>query len=211
MRLCCFSDTHGLVLPHTEPHDITIYAGDWTSFNDYKTALAVTKQFLLALSSLSTCQILVAGNHDLIPACHYNLFKELISEYPSIHYLENSSITINSIEFYGTPYTPVFMDWYFMKTELALEQLYDQIPTTTNVLITHGPAYGIRDCTKKEISAGSSSLLDAISNLPELKHHIFGHIHEGYGTTILPSYSAHNVAILNYNYKPVNLPIYINI
>lgn len=210
MKICALSDTHGCQ-PATEAHDLTIYAGDWTGARTLEKALGQTTSFLDWLSSLSTKQILVAGNHDIVPADQPALFKHMLKDYPSITYLQDQAVTIDGLTFYGTPYTSIFYDWWFMANTTQLEAIYNQIPTTTDVLITHGPAYGIRDYTISEVRAGSQELADRIAELPNLKHHIFGHIHEGYGTEQTTKYTAHNVSIIDEKYRKVHLPTYINI
>ena len=61
-------------------------------------------------------------------------------------YLEDSGIEIDGVRFWGSPWTPNFMDWAFMldRDEL-LYQKWKAIPEHTDVLITHGPPKGIGD------------------------------------------------------------------
>jgi Icc-related predicted phosphoesterase len=54
------------------------------------------------------------------------------------------------------------------------------MPEKIDILITHGPPFGILDETHKENHAGSKGLWESVKKIkPRL--HIFGHIHEGHG------------------------------
>ena len=65
------------------------------------------------------------------------------------------------------------------------EDLWSTIPTDTDVLITHGPPYGIFDLCPGEKGipehAGCPALWSAVEKILSIKLHVFGHIHEGYG------------------------------
>jgi hypothetical protein len=59
-------------------------------------------------------------------------------------YLENDGITIDGVSFWGSPYTPEFMNWAFMYPRSgAGKRIWDLIPSPLDVLITHGPPRGI--------------------------------------------------------------------
>lgn len=53
-----------------------------------------------------------------------------------------------------------------------------------DVVMTHGPPYGVLDDTRIGTKAGSRHLLNAVARgVPKL--HCFGHIHEGAGATLI--------------------------
>ena len=88
------------------------------------------------------------------------------------------------------------------------------IPDKTNVLITHGPAYGHGDYVpSNRIHAGCLSLLKRIVEVkPSL--HIFGHIHEGYGRSRSDEarYTRFvNASTCNGDYRPVNKAMIIDL
>lgn len=79
------------------------------------------------------------------------------------------------------------------------------IPNDTDVLITHGPPYGVCDeayrfgsnATEK---VGCKDLLD-VSLRVAPKLHVFGHIHYSGGTSwVAPKTTYANVSVLNENY-----------
>ena len=216
MKLCCISDYHSQFrqIPPSlfEPHDVTVFTGDWTGPRAPLLARAATLDFLEWLSRLpSRHQVLIAGNHDRTPVDDPTGFRQMVAQYPSIIYLENESTTIDNLVFYGSPYTPPFFDWYFMAPESELLRMYASVPANTAVLLTHGPAFGILDETNRGVSAGSLSLAALLSNLPSLRLHAFGHIHEAYGTETLDSYTAVNASQLDSLYRIEPAPIYINL
>lgn len=216
MKLCCLSDYHSqfrYVTPSLfEPHDVTVFTGDWTGPRAPHLARAATLDFLEWLSQLpSRHQILIAGNHDRTPIDDPIGFRQMVSQHPSIIYLENESTTIDNIVFYGSPYTPPFFDWHFMAQESELLRMYASVPSDTAVLLTHGPAFGILDETDRGVSAGSLSLAALLPNLPSLRLHVFGHIHEAHGTQTIDTYTAVNASQLDSIYTLKHTPIYIEL
>lgn len=98
-----------------------------------------------------------------------------------------------------------------MYCENQSEKLWSAIPENIDVLITHGPPYGILDKTFQNVNAGCKGLLKFVQRIKP-KVHIFGHIHEGYGKHVgddgIVYYNASNV---NIGYKYVNKPHLIEI
>ena len=93
--------------------------------------------------------------------------------------------------------------------EVKLEMNFiDYDPDETNILITHTPAYGILDKDIFGNNIGSRSLLERMNNLPNLRYHIFGHIHESAGKYV--DYEKQrvyiNASLLNEQYKLVRMP-----
>ena len=60
----------------------------------------------------------------------------------------------------------------------------DLIPDQVQVLLTHGPPLGHGDVTSSGLRVGCEDLMYTTkSRLSNLKVHLFGHIHEGYGVS----------------------------
>jgi Icc-related predicted phosphoesterase len=149
----------------------------------------------------------VAGNHDW---CEYNkpskisLTQELEKRQVEfkVTILENESIKIDGINFYGTPEL-VCEGWAFSHNEHQLINYYELIPKETQVLITHTPPIGILDLNK-----GSYSLSKRIQELPNLRYHIFGHIHEEWGKEKIGKIEYINCSIgYKHNFRTVPLQI----
>ena len=79
-----------------------------------------------------------------------------------------------------------------------------KIPSDTDVLITHSPAFGILDFDDN-INYGDEQLLTRIIEVqPRL--HLFGHIHSNHGLTTQHGITFSNGAIMNADYTTINLP-----
>jgi len=209
MRLVCISDTHNQLDKVKIPSgDILIHSGDLT----YNGTLKEIHKFRFDMRPLvkKFKHVLVcAGNHDWLFETDPSLGKLLMKE-SRITYLEDSSVTIDGINFYGSPHSLFFCSWAFNKYEPELERIYNKIPLDTDVLFTHTPAYGILDENEVGTHCGSVSLLNRIKELNPLLH-INGHLHESYGQTIIGPTTFINAAICDVDYTPVNKPIVIDI
>lgn len=209
MKLHVISDTHtkhrDLNLPGG---DVLIHAGDIMG-SGYK--LIELIDFLDWFDDQNyKHKIFIAGNHDRIfedkPDFIWHI---LMEEYPDIIYLQDKSVTIDGINFYGSPWTPEFCGWAFqIHNDYEDTETYKYIPEDTDVLITHGPAYGILDqyvmAGQLSDHLGSKGLRKWIDdNNPRL--HICGHIHTGdHDGAIFDGVTTHiNASCLgeDYNFK----------
>lgn len=213
MRIVCTSDTHSKHKQVPIPDgDIFIHAGDLTPRGNHNEFISVGNWFK-SLEAQFKHRIMIAGNHDW--GLHINSRRIREDHFDrKVHYLEDSGIELEGIKFYGSPWVPEFMNWAFMKDDESLARHWDAIPDDTQVLITHGPPYGILDMESEPRRCGSKSLrnrIEALAKLGNLKHHIFGHIHEDYGIQEVDGVTFHNVAALNGEYKYQNPPQVIEI
>ena len=187
MRITCISDTHTKEKELNLPGgDTLIHAGDFMG-SGY--SLPELTDFLSWLSSQDyTNKILVAGNHDRIFEENPRAIKAIMEAYPGITYLQDSVVIIDDVKFYGSPWTPAFGSWAFqLHDDLEAEKIYNKVPDDTEILITHGPAYGYLDEIELPLMPGYSPghlgckvlgrLIDRIK--PGL--HVCGHIHSGRG------------------------------
>ena len=92
----------------------------------------------------------------------------------------------------------------------ALKEKWDLIPPDTDVLLTHSPAFEVLDCVDYEGSVGCEELAIAIKRVKP-SYHIFGHIHEDYGTRVVGPTTHVNASTCNGRYKPVNKPMVIEV
>ena len=132
-----------------------------------------------------------------------------------INYLQDSGIEINGIKFYGSPVTPTFFNWEYNRNRGPdIKHHWDMIPDDTNVLITHGPAYGILDSVRESFRGpqGCQDLKNRINQLSNLKAHIFGHMHHnGHQALNINGIQFINAAICTDDYSPDNLPMIIDL
>jgi len=215
MKVVCFSDPHGMHRQIEVPDgDLLICAGDITGWDK----LEEIYDFSDWLSELPhKYKIVIAGNHD---GCLEKAGCELSSIYLSdAIYLENNFCFIEhgdkAYKIWGSPITPRFMDWYFMKDRgEEINGVWAQIHEDTDILITHGPAWGILDEVRpawKKGHLGCEGLAKRIEKLPNLKAHVFGHIHDAFGVKAVDGVTHINASICTEDYEPTNKPIVIDI
>lgn len=195
MKLVCMSDTHvnheRIIVPEG---DIFIFAGDAHLVNSL-----LVQSFDEWLKTIP-CRhkIVIAGNHDLIPYERHLNNKRFHLE--NAHYLCHSGITLSGINFFGSPFTKEYNGWYFMLSEENLGYKWKQVPDSTDVLITHGPAYGVLDQNRLGNKCGSTTLKYALERIKP-KIHIFGHIHESNGHSSNDICDSYNVSVTDDMYK----------
>lgn len=167
--------------------DVLVHAGDITRRGE----IAVVDDFAHWLKELPhKYKIFIAGNHDFSLEWENDQKVEILKMFDEcgLVYLQDSGIEIEKVYFYGSPATPIHHSkWAFNlpRDGKELAKKWEDIPEQTNVLITHGPPYRILDKVPSGVfghaHAGCKILADRVWELPHLKAHIFGHIHEGYG------------------------------
>ena len=210
MRIVAISDTHGkhnlLQLPKGE---MIIHAGDISA----EGSEGEVRNFLRWFAKLDfKYKIFIAGNHDFFFDGETNNY--LAKVIPTgIIYLNDSGVTIEGFSFWGSPVTPWLYDGAFNRTRGSnISKHWKLIPPSTDVLITHGPAYGILDKNKVNFSAGCKSLKKIILSI-QPKIHVFGHIHESYGKRILGNTTFLNACNLidTDDNSTINQPIIIDL
>lgn len=212
MKLVCISDTHGdheqVSLPDG---DVLIHAGDLTGHGTELETRAFMQWFGAQDFAHKLC---IAGNHDLFmeqcPALSAQIAREA-----GVTLLNDSGIAIDGVSFWGSPITPRFFHWSFMRDPgEPIEAHWNLIPDTVDVLITHGPAFGILDQVKRSDTVlehtGCPSLLARINAIAP-KLHVFGHIHEGHGRYEAGGVSYHNISTMNEHYRISNPPVQIEL
>lgn len=214
MKIIFISDTHGLhdkvIVPEC---DVLVHAGDLCNTG---ARFEVERVTAWLNDQPAKHVVAIAGNHD------FALERKQADWLPNwgrINYLENSSVIIEGIKFYGSPITPTFMDWAFMAARgRDIQPYWERIPPDTNVLVTHGPPIGILDQSRpgfKENGEPNSVYLgceDLAVRVCEIRPqaHVFGHIHGSYGRRDMNGTTYINASQVNEAYKVVNKPIEVN-
>lgn len=183
-KIVCVSDTHGY-LPQTLPHgDILIHAGDWT----HDAGKAAVVDFLDWFQSQPhAIKIFIAGNHDLITERAPSVFRDLYKAHaPDCIYLEDSSTNACGLTFWGSPVSPRFFNWAWNRDRgEEIRKHWDLIPANVDVLVTHGPPFGLCDLSnnwnpatgkKFDDHLGCKDLYEAVLKTKPMLH-VFGHIH----------------------------------
>ena len=206
-RIVAISDTHEKHGQIRVPEgDILVCAGDIT-INGKPAAVSEFNAWFAAQPHRH--KLLIAGNHDFLFEKDIGYARSLIS--PGIIYLENSGCEIMGLKFWGSPVTPWFFDWAFNKQRgEEIRRFWDEIPADTDVLVTHGPPFGILDKNAGGENTGCEELRRALERVrPRL--HIFGHIHEGYGIAEQDEMTLINACQLDYQYRLVNEPLVVTL
>jgi len=127
-------------------------------------------------------------------------------------YLEDSSVEICGLKIYGTPWQPEYGRWAFnlKRGEECLEK-WNQIPSDTDVLITHSPPLGFGDLCSTGVRAGCVDLLHTVQRRVKPKYHVYGHIHEGYGVRSDGKILFINASTCDINYRPCNPAIVFDV
>nr|CAD7195259.1 unnamed protein product [Timema douglasi] len=126
-------------------------------------------------------------------------------------YLEDQEIILYGLKIYGTP-QPEFCKWAFNvpRGEACLSK-WDQIPSDTDILVTHTPPVGHGDLCCSGIRAGCVELLTTVQHRVRPKYHVFGHIHEGYGISTDGKIIYINASTCDLNYLPTNPAIVFDV
>lgn len=206
MKIVLISDTHEQHEQVTIPKcDVLIHAGDLT----YRGEIPAVKSALAWLDKQPADHVIaIAGNHDFLFEERPVIAKDLLLR-TRIQYLENSGTTIGGIKFWGSPLTPKFFDWAFMYDRAEGKQIWEQIPSDTDVLITHGPGYGMLDQAAPHRGSEHLGCFDLRKRVLEIKPkiHVFGHIHGGNtGSVEIFETTYYNASVVNEAYKVVNDP-----
>jgi len=210
MRITHISDTHNKhnqlngLLPGG---DLLIHSGDISSLGRE----TEVKRFVKWFNDINnyTNKVFIAGNHDMTfdreqllrdKLAHFEGRTEYDTEcaegkpdwleellgihlHPNVFYLENNFIEIDQIKIWGSPITPSFgYGWAFNKDRgYDINQIWNQIPNDTDIVITHGPIHSYCDRTNREgLNVGCEQLYHRLNEVqPQL--HFSGHIHEAYG------------------------------
>ena len=151
-------------------------------------------------------KVFIAGNHDFFFEREKDaLIRRLLPK--TVHYLKEESCLINGLRIWGSPYTPWFFRWAFNKKRgEPLAKLWRLIPPDTDILLTHGPVYGILDTALNERHTGDVDLLNRVMEVRP-KAHVCGHIHEAYGMVKRKGVRFVNACVLNEAYELANKPI----
>jgi predicted phosphodiesterase len=205
IRLVIISDTHGFHDIPVPPGDVLIHAGDGCK----RGSLDEAREWANFLHRQPhRHKIVIAGNHD---RCFETEFERASAMFEGLDFLHDSGCERLGVRFWGSPWQPWFLSWAFnlpRGPELAAK--WALIPDDTEVLVTHGPPMGILDRTFDDEPVGCEELRLAINRVrPRI--HVFGHIHEAYGTFRIDGTLFINASICTLAYRPTNPAIVVEL
>jgi Icc-related predicted phosphoesterase len=204
VRVVCIADTHELHRELVVPDgDLLIHAGDFTFFNH----ASKIQDFNNWLSELPhRHKVVIPGNHDRA----FNQVPRFRAKITNAVFLINEGVTLCGLKIWGSPVTCDDTAYGHAKPE-ERASLYASIPANTDILITHGPPFGILDHERgSNERQGCSELREAVMRLrPRL--HIFGHVHVGYGVMQTKTALFVNAALLGWAGDLENRPVVLDI
>ncbi len=190
MKIWFISDTHNEHEQLTVPDvDLVIHCGDESESGEPRTNEPESRRFLDWYADLDIpTKIFVPGNHST--AIEQGLIRA--ADYPKVILLIHGQTEWEGLKIFGTPYTPKFFHWAYMRERSELDSVWESIPSDIDILITHGPPKGLLDVTRdmdtrEPVHVGSKSLRRHVLERIHPKIHAFGHIHDersftNYGT-----------------------------
>lgn len=225
LKVVCISDTHNMhdQLDSLPAGDILIHSGDATGRGRVE-ELEEYNRWLGSIKHKYKYIIIIAGNHDWLFQLDQAKARSIMT---NAIYLEDEMIEIEGRKIYGSPHQPEFCNWAFNVPRGAkIKEKWDMIPNGLDLLITHGPPHGICDTLRKMVMGddekgrptyaehmihlGCEDLYRAVMD-KKPKNHVFGHIHDGYGTFKDADTLFVNASSCTEQYRPINPPIVIYI
>lgn len=218
MKIVAFSDTHGKHELLTVPAgDAVIFAGDCCMHGTFQEAMHFLEWFAALPHPI---KIMIAGNHDWYLQDNHELWMNECDNRQIDYLVDAANLNVikkdsrfESLMTFGSPYTPQFGWWAFMRERgEEIARHWSVIPTDLDVLITHGPPYGVLDAVEeygmgaeyKHINVGCEELRGAVE-AKQPRVHIFGHIHGQYGAEVWSNGQRfYNVSVVNERYDVVN-------
>jgi|CZKL01.1.fsa_nt_gi predicted phosphohydrolase len=206
MRVVCISDTHEL---HREltvpPGDLLIHAGDFTFFGKGKRAIVDFNAWLGELPHPS--KVITCGNHEFALEADPNL-RKLIT---NATLLLNESVIVGPAKIWGSPLTQHYGGAFGRSNAVDRVRAYSSVPSDADIIITHGPPFGLLDLTEEYPGpSGDRELRDAILRVKPVLH-VFGHAHGGYGVLRTTNTCFVNAALFDLdgslNKRPIVLEI----
>ena len=211
-RITFISDTHTRQgqIPYSDlpGGDLLIHSGDIMNSGYNKNDIF---DFLYWYDSIPGYdkKIFIAGNHDRMFENHPEDVKEWLSKFPNIIYLQDEVITVDGIKIYGSPWQPEFYSWAFNlpRNGFGLAGKWEAIPDDTDILITHGPAWGSVDTVvgRPYDNLGCELLAERIQRFRP-KIHVCGHIHSGHGIETIDNIHYINASVLDEQYEYTQKP-----
>ena len=201
--IVAISDTHNhhqnVQLPKG---DILIHAGDYSNIGTREDTIHFLDWFA---AQPHAAKIFIAGNHDFYPDRFPEDFRNLIP--PGIRYLQNELAIIDGIRIWGSPYTPYYGGMAFNKKRgKDSKAIWDLMPDHVDIVVTHGPPYGVLDQTYIYTHVGCEELKARIDQVKP-RYHIFGHIHEQPGIEKKEETTYMNATQVNLFYQLTRKPL----
>ena len=216
MKITFISDTHtkqGLI-PYSDlpGGDLLIHAGDIMNSGRNSNDISDFCKWFDGIDNYHH-KIFIAGNHDRMFEDYPEKAMEIVNSFKTIDYLQDDWIKVGDdesmVKIYGSPWQLEFYSWAFnlQRNSLQLSGKWEAIPDDTDILITHGPAWGSVDTVagRPWDNLGCELLAERIQRFRP-KIHVCGHIHSGYGVETIDGIHYINASVLDERYEYTQKP-----
>ena len=210
VKIVAVSDLHGWLPPSLPSCDLLLIAGDICP--DFPGSGSRTNRWFVAARQAGWLRVVFSPWLDRqdagsVALCWGN--HDYVGEWPKAEHpplrarvLTDEAFDACGLRLYGTPWTFFAPEWWAFDVPVPeLRQRMQRIPDGTDVLITHGPPFGVLDKVRGQGHAGSRDLAEAVARV-QPRVHVFGHIHEGRGQ----EGTSYNVSVLDEGYQPYAMP-----
>jgi Icc-related predicted phosphoesterase len=208
MRITVISDTHtkhNQITSSLPGGDLLIHTGDIMNSGYHANDIYSFCEWFNGIDNYHH-KVFIAGNHDRMFEDHPEKVMEILNSYKTIDYLQDDWIKVSDVDkmvkIYGSPWQPEFYSWAFNLPRQGeeLKSKWDMIPMNTDILLTHGPAWGHLDTVAGQSVPLGCELLSERIKVVKPKIHVCGHIHTGYGYKFEDGTHFFNASVLDERY-----------
>ena len=215
IRIVCISDTHEQHHKVNVPYgDVLIHAGDFCLFDGTRRQVKNFASWFASQPHLH--KVVISGNHDAAFQTMPDRAREWLKvksrdsgAQVGCHYLENETVDLDidgrGLKIHGAPQHPGDYGMAFTtEDEEDRKAKWALFPMNSEIIVVHGPPYGILDETKWDevarnpfdgaetriehsVRDGCRALRRKLEAMSDLKLVVCGHIHSGFGTSRLDS------------------------
>ena len=206
MKLIVLSDNHTNYDFETPEGDVLIHCGDFT---DTGKPSEIEKFRDYLKEQPHRHKLFIFGNHEKVDR-EVKYWIDYLEDGTGATCIHEKLVCINGINFFGSSYTPKFMNWAFMQTDGTRKRYWENMVEDMDVLVTHGPPRGIMDKIESGIEIGCEYLRKFVDRVKP-KYHFFGHNHAGAGIQTNSDTLFINAALLTEHYQKFRPPIVVNL
>lgn len=223
MIVTLISDTHTkheIITKDLPGGDLLLHSGDIMNSGYEKQDVINFCNWYSSITNYKS-KVFIAGNHDRMFQDFPETIEDILKFHKDIDYIQDDTFVLygdgpegnspeDNIRIYGSPWQPWFYDWAFNlpRNSFELSSKWEAIPKNIDILLTHGPAWGILDTVtgKRDLNLGCELLTKRIQQI-QPKIHVCGHIHTGYGYVFKNGTHFFNASVLDEQYKYTQKPI----
>ena len=206
MKAVVLSDNHTNYDFETPDGDILIHCGDFT-FHGNLNEMFKFKNYLK--EQPHEHKLFIFGNHEKVDK-EITYWIEYLEDGTGAKCIHEKAYGIGDLNFFGSSYTPKFMNWGFMQDEETRERYWGNMIEGMDVLVTHGPPMGIMGKIEDGTEIGCEYLKKFVDRVKP-KYHFFGHNHAGAGVQTNGDTLFVNAALLTEHYQKFRPPIVVNL